>query len=132
MTMHQWHEQISFLKKVLNDEIASREKTFESTIPNYLCLNNLKSKLTRLEVIERNLAIDKYTLAFIGTIGEGKTTAICHLFNFVGEFNVSKTIAGKVRTITLSKRGHAPCVRIPKINLRVRRHDECLDRFHDY
>jgi hypothetical protein len=76
------------------------EQAFESTIPNYLCLNNLKSKLARLGAIERNLAIDKYMLVFVGTIGEGKTTAICHLFNLVGEFRVSKTIAGKSKTMT--------------------------------
>jgi hypothetical protein len=99
MPMHQWREQTMALKQELKDAIASREKTFERTIPNYLCLNNLKSKLARLEIIERNLAIDKYMLVFIGTIGEGKTTAICHLFNLVGEFSVSKTIAGKAKTI---------------------------------
>jgi hypothetical protein len=99
MPMHQWHEQTTALKQELKDAIASREKTFKRTIPNYLCLNNLKSKLARLETIERNLAIDKYMLVFIGTIGEGKTTAICHLFNLVGEFSVSKTIAGKAKTI---------------------------------
>lgn len=99
MHAHQWREQIEDLKHELTDSIASREQAFESTIPNYLCLNNLKSKLARLETIERNLAIDKYMLVFIGTIGEGKTTAICHLFNLVGEFSVSKTIGGKTKAI---------------------------------
>ena len=99
MPSHQWQKEIQVLKHEVADAIASMEQAFESTIPNYLCLNNLKSKLARLEVIERNLAIDKYMLVFIGTIGEGKTTAICHLFNLVGEFRVSKTISGKSKII---------------------------------
>lgn len=98
--MHQWQEQLLSLKQALKETIESGEENFESTIPNYLCLNNLKSKLARLEAIERVLEIEKYSLAFIGTIGEGKTTAICHLFNLVGDFTVSRTIAGKSKTIT--------------------------------
>jgi hypothetical protein len=39
-------------------------------------------------------------LVFIGSIGEGKTTAICHLFNLLGEFRVSRTIAGKSKIIS--------------------------------
>jgi hypothetical protein len=57
------------------------------------------ARLARLEVIDKNLSIDKYTLVFIGTVGEGKTTAICHLFNLLGEFSASKIIGGKARTI---------------------------------
>lgn len=99
MSAHQWRKQIQVLKRELTDDIAAREQSFESTIPNYLCLNNLKSKLARLEAIEHNLAITKYTLVFVGTIGEGKTTAICHLFNLTGEFRASKNIAGKSKTV---------------------------------
>ena len=63
MPANQWREQTEVLKHELTDAIASkREAAFESTIPNYLCLNNLKSKLARLVAIERNLAIDKYML----------------------------------------------------------------------
>src|SRR5688572_21787213 len=97
MNMHEWRAQMAALKQELQDAIASREENFQRTIPNYLCLNNLKSKLARLETIERNLDIDKYMLVFVGTIGEGKTTAICHLFNLVGEFSVSKTIGGRTK-----------------------------------
>ncbi len=88
------------LSQSIKEAIAERERDSGGTIPDYLCLNNLKSKLARLGMIERNLAIDKYTLVFIGTIGEGKTTAICHLFNLVGDFTVQKTTAGKARTLT--------------------------------
>lgn len=99
MPTHDWREPISLLKQELQTAIAVRESSFKSTIPNYLGLNNLKSKLARLEIIEKNLSIDKYMLVFIGTIGEGKTTAICHLFNLLGEFSASKTIGGKARSI---------------------------------
>ena len=44
--------------------------------------------------------MEKYKLVFIGTIGEGKTTAICHLFNLISNFPVSKKIHGKTRSIT--------------------------------
>ena len=96
-------ERIETLKQQLATEIAARESDFESTIQNYICVNNLKSKRDRLEVIQQILAIEKYTLVFIGTVGEGKTTAICHLFNLLGEFNTQKTIAGKPRTFTETK-----------------------------
>lgn len=99
MPIEKWSHITTALREELLQAIAVREADFTQTIPEYLCLNNLKSKLERLHVIERNLGIDKYMLVFIGTIGEGKTTAICHLFNLVGEFNATRTIAGRQRTL---------------------------------
>ena len=96
----EFQEQFESLKQELAAEIAAREKIAERTIPNYICINNLKSKLNRLEEIAEILSIEKYKLVFIGTIGEGKTTAICHLFNLISEFQVSKKIRGKTRSIT--------------------------------
>jgi len=98
LSLH-WQKKIESLKQDLQSEIKTRETNAEQTVPSYICINNLRSKLSRLEEISKILNIDKYKLVFIGTIGEGKTTAICHLFNFVGSFNVSKTIAGKVRNV---------------------------------
>jgi len=97
---NQTQDNIGTLKHDLTEAIAERERHSAGTIPDYLCLNNLQSKLARLETIERNLSIDKYRLVFIGTIGEGKTTAICHLFNMVGDATVQKTTGGKARTLT--------------------------------
>ena len=94
-----WQKKIASLKQDLQSEIKIREASDEQTVPSYICINNLRSKLERLEEINKILSIDKYKLVFIGTIGEGKTTAICHLFNFIGSFNVSKTIAGKVKNV---------------------------------
>ena len=96
----EFQEQFESLKQELAAEIAAREKIAERTIPNYICINNLKSKLNRLEEIAEILSIEKYKLVFIGTIGEGKTTAICHLFNLISDFQVSKKIHGKIRSIT--------------------------------
>ena len=101
--MHLHNLNIGQLKNELQSAITEREGNSQETIPEYLCLNNLRSKLGRLEIIERNLSIEKYRLVFIGTIGEGKTTAICHMFNLIGEFAVQKTVAGKSRTMTESQ-----------------------------
>ncbi|WP_204102858.1 MULTISPECIES: hypothetical protein [Spirulina sp. CCY15215] len=100
MSSVKWQEQAEELKQELTREINKREKILERTIPSHICINNLKSKLNRLEEIEKILSIEKYKLVFIGTIGEGKTTAICHLFNLIGNFTVSKTIVGKTRNVT--------------------------------
>ncbi|MBO1067529.1 MULTISPECIES: hypothetical protein [Nostocales] len=104
MSDTQWQKEITSLKKDLNSEISKIERASEITIPQYICINNLKSKLERLEKIERILSIDKYNIVFIGTIGKGKTTAICHLFNLISEFNVSKTMSnGKTKNVIETK-----------------------------
>jgi hypothetical protein len=90
---------IEELIQSLQAEIASRSRHDEKTVPSYLCINNLKSKLSRLEHINEVLNIEKYNLVFIGTIGQGKTTAICHLFNLIGDFEGNKTINGKSRSV---------------------------------
>jgi hypothetical protein len=99
MVSANWQEQIEHLQQELADEIAEREKVPERTVPSYICINNLKAKLNRLKEISEILSIEKYKLVFVGTIGEGKTTAICHLFNLIADFKVSKTIAGKSRSV---------------------------------
>lgn len=48
-------------------------------------INSLKSIAARLDRIEKILQIPSYDLVFIGKIGVGKTTAICHLFNLIRE-----------------------------------------------
>jgi len=48
-------------------------------------INSLKSISARLNRIENLLEIKGYNLVFIGKIGVGKTTAICHLFNLFRE-----------------------------------------------
>lgn len=103
MSDTQWQKEITSLKKDLNSEISKIERASEITIPNHICINNLKSKLERLLEIEKILGIDKYKIVFIGTIGKGKTTAICHLFNLISEFNGSKTVGGKTQNVNETK-----------------------------
>ncbi|MEH2080691.1 MAG: hypothetical protein V7K89_12015 [Nostoc sp.] len=98
-----WQEEIASLKQDLNKEINKISRNSDINVRNYICINNLKSKLERLNEIEKILSIDKYQIAFIGTIGQGKTTAICHIFNLIGDFNVYKTIANKSRNVIETK-----------------------------
>lgn len=95
----QWQEEIISLQQSLKREIAKISGGSELNIIKHICINNLKSKLDRLEEIEKILNIDKYQIVFIGTIGQGKTTAICHLFNLIGNFNITKNINGKNRNV---------------------------------
>ncbi len=86
-----WQEEITSLQKSLKLEINKISAGSEINIIKHICINNLKAKLERLEEIETILNIDKYKLIFIGTIGQGKTTAICHIFNLISDFRVSRT-----------------------------------------
>ncbi|KJH70466.1 hypothetical protein [Aliterella atlantica] len=95
----QWQEEITSLQQSLKREIAKISGGSELNIIKHICINNLKSKLDRLDEIEKILNIDKYQIVFIGTIGQGKTTAICHLFNLISNFKVSKTINGKSKDV---------------------------------
>lgn len=95
----QWQEEITSLQQSLKREIAKISGGSQLNIIKHICINNLKSKLDRLEEIEKILNIDKYQIVFIGTIGQGKTTAICHLFNLISNFSVSRNIGGRVRNV---------------------------------
>lgn len=99
----QWQEEITSLQKSLKLEIKKISAGSEINIIKHICINNLKSKLERLEEIETILNIDKYKIVFIGTIGQGKTTAICHIFNLISDFNVSKTINKRARNVIETK-----------------------------
>ena len=81
----QFQQEIEDLRHSFLDEIQKIQDT--SNVYQHLRKSALLKKLERLDSIESALAINKYTLAFIGTIGVGKTTAICHLFNLIGQFS---------------------------------------------
>jgi hypothetical protein len=95
----QWQEEIADLQQSLRREITKISGGSEINVIKHICINNLKSKLERLEEIDKILSIEKYKIVFIGTIGQGKTTAICHLFNLISDFRVSKTINGKPKDV---------------------------------
>lgn len=99
----QWQEEIALLQKSLKVEIKKISAGTEINIVKHICINNLKSKLERLSEIETILNIDKYKLIFIGTIGQGKTTAICHIFNLISDFKVSRTINKKTTNVIATK-----------------------------
>ncbi|MDJ0736212.1 MAG: hypothetical protein QNJ47_19475 [Nostocaceae cyanobacterium] len=96
-------EEITKLQKRLKDAIYKMESNSEINVINHICISNLKSKLERLEEIKKILSIEKYKIVFIGTIGQGKTTAICHLFNLISDFEVSKTIGKKTKNVIETK-----------------------------
>jgi hypothetical protein len=81
-------EAIENLINSLNKEI---EKFGDSnTILDHIVRKNLYLKIERLKRIQKIFQIEKYNIVFIGTIGAGKTTAICHLFNLIGEFQITE------------------------------------------
>lgn len=72
--------------QALRDEISNEIKVKQQKEPNVfhqVTLKALEGISRRLEKIENLLQIQKYDLVFIGQVGAGKTTAICHLFNLV-------------------------------------------------
>ncbi|MBN8588624.1 MAG: hypothetical protein J0L94_09915 [Rhodothermia bacterium] len=72
---------IENLRTRINAEISNRIS--ERNFYDVLVTKTLKAKLKHLSEIEEILSYDKYKIAFIGTVGAGKTTAICHLFNLL-------------------------------------------------
>jgi hypothetical protein len=99
----QWQEEIASLQQSLRREITKISGGSDINVIKHICINNLKSKLERLEEIDKILSIEKYKIVFIGTIGQGKTTAICHLFNLISDFKGSKTIHGKPKDVIETK-----------------------------
>ncbi len=91
MLTTQPQEEITSLKQNLRREIKK--------LSGASGINNLNSKLEKLEQIEKIFSIDKYKIVFIGTIGKVKNTAICHLFNLISDFKISKTINGKTKKL---------------------------------
>lgn len=57
------------------------QKSVNFLIKTRCSINSLKSISVRLARMKALLEIQDYNLVFIGKIGVGKTTAICHLFN---------------------------------------------------
>jgi len=78
----------SFRANVLEEIMARKQK--EQNIFNHLAIKALEAAVERLNKIEKILKTPKYDLVFIGEVGAGKTTAICHLFNLVHEIEATK------------------------------------------
>ena len=85
---------INKLKISINNEIVTQRAEPLSLME--LTLNRILNNLNvRLLDIENILLIEKYDLVFIGQVGVGKTTAICHLFQFVMESKKNRKIGTK-------------------------------------
>jgi len=82
---------VQSLKERIESEIDTLERKIKGQkgvnflIKTRCSINSLKSISTRLEKIKSLLEVQAYNLVFIGKIGVGKTTAICHLFNLFYE-----------------------------------------------
>lgn len=76
------------LRTKIEQEIANRISS--RNFYDVLLSKTLRAKLKHLEDIEEITSFEKYKIAFIGTVGAGKTTAICHLFNLLNEQDKSE------------------------------------------
>lgn len=86
---------IQELKSTLIEEI---KLITENDVFSHLKKKSLEAKKDRLDEIQELLSIDKYRVVFVGTVGAGKTTAICHLFNLVDEVKAVKEVRGKKKS----------------------------------
>ena len=84
---------INELKISINDEIENRGEP--QTIIDHISNRALSDLYNRLLNIENILLIKNYDLVFIGQVGVGKTTAICHLFQLVVESQKKKKIRNR-------------------------------------
>lgn len=88
---------IQELKSTLIEEI---ELITENDVFSHLKKKSLEAKKDRLDEIQELLSIDKYRVVFVGTVGAGKTTAICHLFNLIDEVKAVREVRGKKKSYT--------------------------------
>ncbi len=75
--------QIEDLQQKITHEIGAKSGDLNlSAIVSVKALQDIADRLTKIYKI---LNIQRYNLIFIGQVGAGKTTAICHLFDLVRE-----------------------------------------------
>jgi hypothetical protein len=93
---------IQTLKESITQEIDKRNRQAKNLL-NHITIKALESASNRLNRIDDIIFIDAYDLIFIGEVGAGKTTAICHLFNLVYEEDVKTTKGKKTRIVRVIK-----------------------------
>jgi hypothetical protein len=79
----------------ITNEILARFQQYVDS--DTISTQTIKSISRRLEKIEKILKGQRYDLAFIGQVGMGKTTAICHLFGLIQE--IEKTVGTKGKSV---------------------------------
>jgi hypothetical protein len=80
----------------ITSEISARSEQHVGS--ELISTQAIKNISLRLEKIEKILQTQRYNVAFIGQVGTGKTTAICHLFGLVQE--IKKTVGTKEKSVT--------------------------------
>jgi hypothetical protein len=91
---------IDDLQANINSEISNREQI--QTLSSLVAVKALQDITARLAKIRRILNIQRYDLIFIGQVGAGKTTAICHLLNLTQEVEIEKKNS-KGNLVTIKK-----------------------------
>jgi hypothetical protein len=81
---------IDAIQTDINSEIGNREHL--QTLSSLVSIKALQDIAARLSKIRRIINIQRYNLIFIGQVGAGKTTAICHLLNLVREVEIERTL----------------------------------------
>lgn len=82
--IQEFKKQIKYEIQNLKSKIIG-QKSVQILLKTRCSIDALEIILARLDKIEKILQIPSYDLVFIGKIGVGKTTAICHLFNLIRE-----------------------------------------------
>lgn len=77
--------EIHVFEKQSDDKVAQSQGKVKKSVKTLRKIWAFRSIASRLNRIEKLLQVEKYDLAFIGKVGAGKTTAICHLFNLLRE-----------------------------------------------
>jgi hypothetical protein len=88
---------IDTLQAKITSEIGNREHS--QSLSSLVSIQALQNIRDRLQKIRKIINIQRYNLVFIGQVGAGKTTAICHLFNLLQEVEVTRTRGDKKVTI---------------------------------
>lgn len=82
-------------------EAINREKKLsdKAVATDYIIANLLKEMAETVKGLTEEIAIEKYKVALIGTIGSGKTTTICHLLDLYFENDSEKVINKRIRRV---------------------------------
>ena len=103
------HDQIEDTLTAIDRELQLRQRVKERNVIENLTIKALEATGDRARRIADILAHKVYDIAFIGPIGTGKTTAICHLFGLTETLTVTRK-RGKIdrqdlRTVELLQTG---------------------------
>jgi hypothetical protein len=88
-------QSIQALIQDTQSEILARSQQYVGS--ESISTQAIKNISLRLEKIEKILQVQRYNLAFIGQVGTGKTTAICHLFGLVQK--IKKIVGTKEKSV---------------------------------